>query len=55
MAIDNALWHDQVADPAQRDPDTVALREVGRSLLADERFVPLLLATGDGLLLGVRR
>ncbi len=55
LAMDNALWHDKVADPAQRDPDTVALREVGRSLLEDERFVPLLLATGDGLLLGVRR
>jgi predicted O-methyltransferase YrrM len=55
VAMDNALWHDRVADPAQRDPDTVALREVGRSLLEDERFVPLLLPVGDGLLLGVRR
>lgn len=55
LAMDNALWHDKVADPAQRDPDTVALREVGRSLATDDRFVPLLLAVGDGLLLGVRR
>jgi predicted O-methyltransferase YrrM len=55
VAMDNALWHDRVADPAQRDPDTVALREVGRTLLEGDRFVPLLLPVGDGLLLGVRR
>jgi predicted O-methyltransferase YrrM len=57
VAMDNALWHDRVADPAQRDPETVTLREVGRSLVEDEdeRFVPLLLPVGDGLLLGVKR
>ena len=55
VAMDNALWHDRVADPAQRDPDTVALREVGQSLQGDDRFVPLLLPVSDGLLVGVRR
>jgi predicted O-methyltransferase YrrM len=55
VALDNALWHDRVADAAQRDPQTVALREVGQSLLADDQFVPLLLPVGDGLLVGVRR
>jgi predicted O-methyltransferase YrrM len=55
LALDNALWHDKVADPAQRDPETVTLREVGRDLLADERFVPVLLPVGDGLLVGLRR
>ena len=29
VAFDNALWHDRVADPAQRDPETVALRRAG--------------------------
>jgi len=55
VVFDNALWHHRVADPAQRDPDTVAIREVGRTLREDERFLPLLLAAGDGLLLGLRR
>ncbi len=27
VAFDNALWHDRVADPAQRDEETVAIRE----------------------------
>ena len=30
VAFDNALWHDRVADPAQRDEETVAIRELGR-------------------------
>jgi predicted O-methyltransferase YrrM len=55
LALDNALWHDRVADPAQRDAETVAIREVGRSLADDARFVPLLLPVGDGLLLGLKR
>ena len=55
VAFDNALWHDRVADPAQRDPETVALRELGRTFVTDERFVPLLLPVGDGLLLGLKR
>ncbi|TAK68591.1 MAG: O-methyltransferase [Actinomycetota bacterium] len=55
VVFDNALWHDRVADPAQRDADTVALREVGTSLREDERLVPALLTVGDGLLAAVLR
>ncbi|RLV50833.1 O-methyltransferase [Nocardioides mangrovicus] len=51
VAFDNALWHDKVADPSQRDAETVAVRELGRTLAGDEALVPLLLPVGDGLLL----
>jgi len=51
VAFDNALWHDRVADPAQRDEATVAIREVGREIAAHEQLVPVLLPVGDGLLL----
>jgi predicted O-methyltransferase YrrM len=54
VAFDNALWHERVADPAQRDPETIAIRDLGRSMATDERFVSLLLPVGDGLLLGLR-
>jgi predicted O-methyltransferase YrrM len=54
-AVDNALWHDRVADPAQRDPDTVAIREFGKVVRADERLLPCLLPVGDGLLCAVKR
>jgi predicted O-methyltransferase YrrM len=46
----NALWHDRVADPAQRDPETVAVRELGRTVKETEGLVPLLLPVSDGLL-----
>ncbi len=51
VAFDNALWHDKVADPAQRDPETVAIRELGKRVADDEDLLPLLLPVGDGLLL----
>ncbi|MGH3489544.1 MAG: O-methyltransferase, partial [Actinopolymorphaceae bacterium] len=55
VAIDNTLWHDRVADPAQRDPETVAIRELGKRILDDERVVPVLLPVGDGLLCAAKR
>jgi predicted O-methyltransferase YrrM len=50
VAFDNALWHDRVADPAQRDADTVAIRELGKAVLDNEDLLPALLPVGDGLL-----
>src|SRR3954452_3436342 len=51
VAFDNALWHDRVADPAVRDDDTLAIRELVREVGADDDLVPLLLPVGDGLVL----
>ena len=51
VAFDNALWQGRVADPAQRDEQTVAVRELGKLVRDDERVLPLLLPVGDGLLL----
>jgi predicted O-methyltransferase YrrM len=50
LAFDNVLWRGQVADPAHRDPATVALRDVARAVRDDERLVPVLLPLGNGLL-----
>ena len=50
VAFDNALWHDRVADPAQRDPETVAIRELVKAVQENELLVPMLLPVGDGLL-----
>lgn len=51
VAFDNALWHDKVADPAQRDEETVAVRDLTRAVAEHDELVPLLLPVGDGLLL----
>ncbi|MDQ3616285.1 MAG: O-methyltransferase [Actinomycetota bacterium] len=50
VAFDNALWHDKVADPAARDPETVAIRELGKAVREHESLLPVLLPVGDGLL-----
>ena len=55
VAFDSALWHDRVADPSQRDPDTTALRDLGRRLREDDRFVAAMLAVGDGLLVAATK
>ncbi|MCA1982849.1 O-methyltransferase [Nocardioides nematodiphilus] len=51
VAFDNALWHDKVADPAQRDPETVSIRDLVKTVASHEELTPLLLPVGDGLLL----
>ena len=50
VAFDNALWHDRVADPAQRDEETVAIRDLGRTVAEHDGLVSVLLPVGDGLL-----
>jgi predicted O-methyltransferase YrrM len=54
VVFDNALWNDRVADPSQRDPVTVAIREVVKAVRDDERLLPVLLPVGDGLLVAQR-
>jgi predicted O-methyltransferase YrrM len=44
-----------VADPAQRDETTTAIRELGKRVRDDDRLLPALLPSGDGLLVAVKR
>ncbi|MGI8667064.1 MAG: O-methyltransferase [Jatrophihabitans sp.] len=55
VAFDNVLWHDRVADPNARDAETIALRELGRTVRDDARLVSALLPVGDGLLVATKR
>ncbi|MDT8909425.1 O-methyltransferase [Amycolatopsis sp. PS_44_ISF1] len=50
IAFHNVLVGGRVADPSRRDPETLALREVARSMREDEGLVPALLPVGGGLL-----
>ena len=54
LAINRALWNGHVADPARRDPVTVAVRELGKDLREREDLITSLLPVGDGLLVCVR-
>lgn len=55
VVVNDALWHDRVADPARRDEDTVAMRELGKQIREDERLIPALLPVGGGLLVAIKR
>jgi len=55
IAIDNTLWGGAVADPADNEKDTLALRELNEFLHADERVDISLVPVGDGLTLARKR
>jgi predicted O-methyltransferase YrrM len=55
LAVDNALGGGKVVDPAARDPESVALREVVKSLRDTDEWTSALLPVGDGLLIAVKR
>lgn len=54
IAFGSVLWSGHVANPARRDAETVALREVARAVREDERLVPVLLPLSDGLLVAAK-
>lgn len=54
IAFDNVLLAGQITNPARRDPEAVALREVIRTVREDDRLVPVLLPLGDGLLVAAK-
>lgn len=55
LVLGGALADGKVADPAARDHDTVALREVLKAIRDAEEWTPALLPTGGGLLCAVKR
>jgi predicted O-methyltransferase YrrM len=55
VAFDNMLWHDRVADPSQRDTETVTLRDLGKTVRDDSRLASTLIAVSDGLLVAAKR
>ena len=55
IVVDNTLWSGEVANPANVDRDTVALRKFNDALHRDSRIDLALLPVGDGLTLARRR
>ncbi|NDD30554.1 MAG: SAM-dependent methyltransferase [Proteobacteria bacterium] len=55
IAIDNVLWSGKVADPNEKDADTVALRVLNTKIHADARVDLSMLPMADGLTLALKR
>jgi predicted O-methyltransferase YrrM len=55
LVLDGALAGGRVGDPAARDPQTVAVREVVKAIREAPEWTPALLPAGDGLLCAVKR
>lgn len=51
ILIDNTLWSGAVADPADQEPDTCAIRTLNKHIHADQRVQMSLLPVADGLTL----
>lgn len=51
IAIDNVLWSGRVADPADRDESTEAIRALNVKIASDERVDVVMLPLADGLTL----
>jgi caffeoyl-CoA O-methyltransferase len=51
IAIDNVLWSGRVADPADRDESTEAIRALNAKIASDERVDVVMLPLADGLTL----
>ncbi|WP_421656709.1 class I SAM-dependent methyltransferase [Leptothermofonsia sp. ETS-13] len=54
IAIDNVLWSGRVADPADQDSSTTAIRAFNQKLHQDERVRISLLPIADGLTLAMK-
>ncbi len=55
IAVDNVLWGGKVADPAENDAETTALRRFNEMLLGDDRVDISMVPISDGLTLARRR
>jgi O-methyltransferase len=55
ILVDNVLWGGAVANPADKDADTDAIRALNAKLKADDRIELALLAVGDGMTCALKR
>jgi predicted O-methyltransferase YrrM len=54
IVVDNTLWSGRVADPAELEDDTVAIRRFNQKLVGDSRIDLSLLPVADGITLALK-
>jgi len=55
ILLDNVLWGGSVANLAEKDEDTEAIRALNAKLKSDERIDLTLFAVGDGMTCALKR
>ncbi|MDR6938648.1 O-methyltransferase [Arcanobacterium hippocoleae] len=55
LIVLHALQDDRVADPAKRDDETVAMRNLGLDLIAAEEMETTILPLGDGIIFAIKK
>ncbi|NLT29099.1 MAG: O-methyltransferase [Propionibacterium sp.] len=55
LLIDNALWHNRIADEDNQDDRTLVIRETLAAVTEIEEFTASLVPVGDGLLVAVKQ
>ena len=55
IAIDNALWHGDVTNPAKQDENTLAIRAFNEPVSRDGRVWVSMLPISDGLTLAMKK
>lgn len=55
IAVDNVLWGGSVADPAQNDSDTLAIKRLNAKIRKDDRVSMCLVPISDGVTLALKR
>ena len=55
ILADNVLWMGEVANPANQDESTVAIRALNDALAADARVDTVMLPVADGVTLARKR
>ena len=54
IIVHHAALDGRAGDPAAHDPEVAAVREAARLIAEDERFTPVLVPLGDGILIAAR-
>lgn len=54
IVVHHAALDGRAGDPAAHDSDVIAVREAARLIAEDERFTPVMVPLGDGILVAVR-
>jgi caffeoyl-CoA O-methyltransferase len=53
--VDNVLWGGRVANPANIEEDTIAIRNFNEHVRSDDRVSISMVPIGDGLTLAMKR